>query len=117
MNLVILTGRLGKDPEVRYTPKGTAYCRFTLATTERRGGKTTTLWNDMVAWAKLAEVCGQYLSKGSKIGIRGHIAKSSWEKDGVKRTTTEIVIDELEFLGEKHRNDQAPPEEGMELPF
>jgi single-strand DNA-binding protein len=119
MNIVILTGRLGKDPELRYTPKGVAYCRFTLATTERYSGQTKTLWNDIVAWGKLAEICGKHLSKGAKIGIRGRIAKSTWEKEGAKRTTTEIVIDELEFLGEKHQADQAPPEtdSGLNLPF
>jgi len=104
VNKVILVGNLGADPEVRYTADGTAVCKFRIATTERfkdRQGnmQERTEWHRIVAWRKLAEICGQYLSKGKQVYIEGKIRNDSWEKDGVKQFSYEIVADTMQMLG------------------
>ncbi len=104
MNKVILIGNLGADPDVRYTAGGTAVCKFSLATTRRFTGKDgqkqeKTEWHRIVAWAKLAEICGQYLTKGKKVMIEGRIEYGSYEKDGVKHYTTDIIAENMEMLG------------------
>jgi single-strand DNA-binding protein len=104
---------------MRYTAGGTAYCRFSLAVTERYKGETKTIWLNLIAWGKLAEICTKYLTKGSKIGIRGKFSQSTYTKDGVKKTNTEILIEELEFLNEKgdkeRTSEPSPPPD--DLPF
>jgi single-strand DNA-binding protein len=104
MNRVMLIGRLGKDPEMRYTPSGTPLVKFSLATsrkfTDREGQKQEkTEWHRVVAWRKLAEICGQYLFKGKQIMIEGRIEYDFYEKDGVKHFTTDIVAENMEMLG------------------
>jgi single-strand DNA-binding protein len=106
VNKVILVGRLGQDPEIRYTQNGTAVCNFTLATTEtytpKDGGQREekTEWHRIVAWARLAEICGEYLSKGKQVYIEGRLQTRSWEdREGNKRTTTEIVATQMQMLG------------------
>lgn len=104
MNRVILIGNLGGDPEVRYTAGGTAVGKFSLATSRKFTGKDgqkqeKTEWHRIVAWAKLAEICGQYLTKGKKVMIEGRIEYGSYEKDGVKHYTTEIIAENMEMLG------------------
>ncbi len=104
MNKVILVGNLGADPEVRYTAGGTAVCKFSLATSRRFTGKDgqkqeKTEWHRIVAWSKLAEICGQYLSKGKQVVIEGRIEYGSYEKDGVKHYTTDIVAENMTMLG------------------
>lgn len=107
VNKVILVGRLGKDPEVKYTQGGTAIARFSLATDEvwkdQSGEKQQkTEWHNIVAWNKLAEICGQYLAKGRLVYIEGRLQTRSWEdKEGNKRTTTEIRADNMVMLGGK----------------
>ncbi len=97
VNKVILIGNLGKDPELRYTANGTAVCQFPLATTDR---KDTTEWHNIVVWNKLAEVANQYLKKGRTVYIEGRISTNSWEdKEGNKRYRTEIIANQLQFLG------------------
>jgi single-strand DNA-binding protein len=113
INKVILVGNLGADPEVRYTASGTAVARFNVATTERFKGQDgnwqdRTEWHRVVAWSKLAEICGQYLSKGSQVYIEGKIQSSTWEKDGVKRTSYEIRADTMQMLGPKRGQDREP---------
>ena len=113
INKVILVGNLGADPEVRYTAGGTAVARFNVATTERFKGQDgnwqdRTEWHRIVAWAKLAEICGQYLSKGSQVYIEGKIQSSTWEKDGVKRTSYEIRADTMQMLGPRRSQDREP---------
>ena len=103
-NKVILLGRLGSDPEVRYTPGGTAVCKLSLATsrkyTDKQGQKQEkTAWHKLVAWGKLAEICGKYLKKGAQIYTVGYLDYGSYEKDGVKHYTTDIVMNELVMLG------------------
>lgn len=107
VNKVILVGNLGKDPELRYTPSGTAVATFSLATTERfkdRDGnrQEKTEWHNIVAWRQLAEICGKYLHKGKQVYIEGKIQTRSYDdRDGNKRYTTEIVVDQMQMLGSK----------------
>jgi single-strand DNA-binding protein len=107
MNKVLLIGRLGKDPEVRYTPDGTMVTNFSMATDEYRKDKSgervqRTEWHRIVTFGKLAEICGNYLSKGKLIFIEGRIQTQSWEdKEGNKRYTTEIVASDMRMLDSK----------------
>jgi single-strand DNA-binding protein len=116
VNKVILVGRLGKDPEVKYTQGGTPVARFSLATDEiwkDQGGEKQqrTEWHNIVAWSKLAEICGQYLRKGRLIYIEGRLQTRSWEdKDGNKRSTTEVRADNMVMLSAKF--EETRPERG-----
>ncbi len=107
VNKAIVVGRLGADPEVRYTQGGRAVANFNLATSEQWKDKETgekkerTEWHRIVAWARLGEICGQYLTKGSQVYIEGRLQTRSWEKDGVTRYTTEIVAAEMQMLDSK----------------
>jgi single-strand DNA-binding protein len=104
MNKVIIAGRLGQAPELKHTPAGAAVCNFTVATSKKWKDKNgqaqeKTEWHRVVAWAKTAELCDQYLNKGSKVLIEGEIATRSWEdKEGNKRYTTEIICSQIEFM-------------------
>jgi single-strand DNA-binding protein len=106
VNKVILLGHLGADPEVKYLSNGTTVANFRMATSENRvnktsGEKTTiTEWHRVVAFGRLAEICGEYLSKGKQVYIEGRIRTRSWDdKDGNKRYTTEIVANQMQMLG------------------
>ncbi|MFQ5428262.1 MAG: single-stranded DNA-binding protein [Thermodesulfobacteriota bacterium] len=106
VNKVILLGNLGADPEVRYLPSGVAVANFSLATTEtytKDGEKVTkTEWHKIVAFRRLGEICGEFLSKGKQVYIEGKIQYRDWEdKDGNKRYSTEIVADTMQMLGSK----------------
>ncbi len=104
VNKVILIGNLGKDPEVKYFPNGDAFCNTTVATseswTDKASGekKERTEWHNVVFTKKLAEIVGQYLKKGSKIYVEGSLRTRKWEKDGVERYTTEIVVQDMQML-------------------
>lgn len=105
INKAILVGNLGRDPEVSYTPSGTAVAKFSIATSERWKDKNSgemqerTEWHRITAFGRLAEICGEYLSKGRQVYIEGRIQTSSWEKDGVTRYTTEIIASDMKMLG------------------
>jgi single-strand DNA-binding protein len=105
VNKVILIGNLGKDPELKYTPSGTAVAKFSLATNERFKDKSgewqdRTEWHNIVAWQRTAEIAAEYLKKGRTVYIEGRIQTRSWEdKEGQKRYTTEIVAQDLVLLG------------------
>lgn len=105
VNKVILVGNLGQDPEIRYMADGTAVTTFRIATSESWKDKQTgekreqTEWHRIVAWRRLGEICGQYLSKGSQVYVEGKMQTRSWEKDGVTRYTTEVVASTVQFLG------------------
>jgi single-strand DNA-binding protein len=107
VNKVILIGRLGKDPEVKYTPSGAPVAKFTLATDEvfkDRSGEQQkrTEWHNIVAWNKLAEICGEYLTKGKQVYIEGSIRSRQWEDQaGNKRTAYDIVARDMRMLGSK----------------
>jgi single-strand DNA-binding protein len=110
VNKVILIGRLGKDPDVRYTPDGTMVTNFTLATDEQRKDKNgekvqKTEWHRIVTFGKLAEICGNYLVKGKLVFVEGRIQTNSWEdKEGVKRFSTEIIASNMRMLDSKGQN-------------
>ena len=114
VNKVILVGRLGKDPEIKYASNGTAVANFSIATTEKwtdSNGekKESTEWHRIVAWSKLAEICGEYLRKGTQVYIFGKLQTRSWEDSaGNKRYTTEIVVKEMKMLGGRERTQDAP---------
>ena len=99
INKVILIGNVGGDPETRYLPNGNAVTNLTLATSDSWRDKQTgqmqerTEWHRISLFGKIAEIAGQYLSKGSKVYIEGRLQTREWEKDGVKRYTTEIIVD------------------------
>ena len=106
VNKVILIGNLGADPEVKYLSNGTTVANFRMATSENRvnkasGEKTTiTEWHRIVAFGRLAEICGEYLSKGKQVYVEGRIRSRSWEgKDGTRKFTTEIVATQMQMLG------------------
>ncbi len=107
LNKAILIGNLGRDPEVRYTPSGLGIANFNIATSEswtnKEGEKETrTEWHRIVAFGKLGEICGEYLSKGKQVYIEGRIQTRDWEdKDGIKRYTTEIVASQMLMLGSR----------------
>jgi len=107
VNKVILVGNVGRDPELRYTQGGQPVASFSVATNERfkdRDGnwKDRTEWHRIVAWARLAEICGEYLRKGSQVYIEGRIQTRDWEdKEGNKRQTTEVVALSMQMLGRR----------------
>ena len=107
LNKVMLIGRLGKDPEIKYTPSGAPVAKFSLATDEvfkDRAGEQQrrTEWHNIVAWNKLAEICGEYLTKGKQVYIEGSIRSRQWEdQSGNKRTAYEIVAREMKMLGSR----------------
>ena len=104
VNKVILIGNAGVDPELRYTPGGTAVSNFSIATneswTDSSGERQErTEWHRIVVWGRLAEICNQYLRKGSKVYVEGRLQTRSWEgQDGVKRYTTEVVARDMQLL-------------------
>ena len=115
VNKVILIGNLGGDPDTRYMPNGNAVCNITLATSDSWKDKNTgqlqerTEWHRVVFFGKLAEIAGQYLRKGSKVYVEGRLQTREWEKDGIKRYTTEIVVDmqgTMQLLGGRPQGDQ-----------
>ena len=110
INKVIIIGRLGRDPEVRYMPDGTAVANFSVATSDEWKDKQTgekkerTEWRRIVAWRALGEICGKYLSKGRQVYIEGKLQTRSWEKEGATQYTTEIVASDVQFLGTRDDN-------------
>lgn len=136
INKVILVGRLGADPEVRYTQDGTMVTNFRMATDETRKDKsgervTRTEWHRIVTFGKLAEICGNYLSKGRLVYVEGRIQTRAWEdNEGTKRYTTEIVAQNMQMLeskgqtadqyGESQYSGSSLAEQGMpddDVPF
>lgn len=123
VNKVILVGTCGQDPETRYTPGGTAITNLSLATSEQWTDKQTgqkvekTEWHRVALFGKVAEIAGEYLRKGSQCYIEGRLQTREWEKDGVKRYTTEVVVDmggTMQLLGgraEGGGNGQRHPQE------
>lgn len=117
INKVILIGNLGDDPEVRRMPNGNAVANITLATSESWNDRNTgqkqerTEWHRVAFFGRLAEVVGQYLRKGSKIYVEGRLQTREWEKDGVKRYTTEVIVDmrgTMQMLDSRQTDQQQP---------
>src|SRR5262245_43411016 len=106
VNKVILIGRLGKDPELKYTASGTPFCRFSMATDDVWNDKATgerqekTEWHNIVVWDRLAEICNQYLTKGRLVYIEGSLQTREWDdQEGNKRRTTEVRARDMVMLG------------------
>lgn len=116
LNLCCFIGRLGKDPEVRYTAGGDAVASFSIAVGEswkdkETGDKTESVeWVRCVAWRRLAEVVGEYLTKGSQVHVSGKMKTRKWQdRDGNDRYTTEITVNQLQMLGSKKDKDDERP--------
>jgi single-strand DNA-binding protein len=106
LNKVMLIGHLGKDPELRYTPGGAAVATLSLATTEAYKDKDGNWqerpeWHRLVVWNKQAETAAEYLKKGQQIFVEGRLQTRTWEKDGQKHYTTEIIVQHFQMLGRK----------------
>ena len=127
MNVCTFIGRLGKDPDMRYTTSGKAVVSFSLAV-NRDGKRDETDWIDFVAWEKAAELISQYCHKGDLIGVTGSLYRKEWEKDGQKRYAHEVKVNRIDFCGGSKRS-EAPAAatasggwspmvvDGGELPF
>lgn len=113
LNKVILIGRLGRDPEVRYMPNGEAVCNFSVATSEawndRNGQRQErTEWHNITMYRRLAEIAGQYLKKGSQVYLEGKIQSRKYtDKNGVERTAYDIIVNEMKMLGGGSDGQQA----------
>lgn len=129
VNKVLLIGRLGNNPEIRYTNTGSAVANFNIATSENWTDKNgqrqeRTEWHKIVVWGKLAELCEKYLSKGRQCFVEGKLQTRSWDdKDGNKRYTTEVVATTVQFLGTAagasasgERMNSASMDQGMDMP-
>lgn len=120
VNKVILVGNLGQDPDVKFMPSGDAVCNLSLATSESWKDKQgqvqeKTEWHRVCVFGKLAEICGEYLRKGSQVYFEGKLQTRKWNKDGVDMYTTEIKVDgfdgKMQMLGGKTDNQQAPQQQ------
>jgi len=124
LNRVQLIGRLGKDPETRFTPTGKKVCHFSMAVDRRwrtAEGETkkATDWFNVEAWGRLGEVCQEYLGKGSLIYIEGRLQINQYEKEGEKRYATKVVALAMQMLDRKPEEEEpiSPPPEEEEFPF
>lgn len=114
-NKIIIVGHLGRDPELRYTPSGTAVCDFSVATSERRRGREgssegeeITTWFRVSMWGRQAEVANQYLQKGKLVYVEGRLSQREWtDRDGNKRTSLEVHGTDMQFIGS--RSDEGSP--------
>ena len=116
LNKVMILGNLGRDPEVRHTQSGKTVANFSVATTDAWGQgedrQERTEWHQVVVWGKPAETCGQYLRKGRQVLIEGRLQTRDYEdREGVKRYVTEIVAQQVQFLGGKNGNGAAGGED------
>ena len=112
VNKVILIGRLGQDPEMKAVGQGTTVTRLNVATSENWVGKDgqkqeRTEWHRITVWGKLAEICGKYLAKGRQVYVEGRLQTRSWEDNGVKKYSTEIVATTVQFLGSANNENSA----------
>lgn len=119
MNKTLLVGRLSKDPELKYTQSGTAVCNFTVAVNRRTKNAEGNYDADFIsctAWNKTAEFVGQYFTKGQTIGLEGRIQNRSYDaQDGSKRFVTEVVAEQVEFVGSKPQNENKASQMGQEI--
>ncbi len=117
LNKVMIIGRLGRDPEMRYTPSGRPVTTFSVATsrswnTSEGERRTETEWFNVVAWGNLAEICKQYLNKGQQVYVEGRLQTRYWDDaEGNKHSSTEIVANEMIMLGDRRDNNQHLEEE------
>lgn len=110
LNKVMIIGHLGRDPEMRYTAEGTPVANFSVATSEKYKDKENTEWHRVVAFARLAEICGEYLRKGKQVYVEGRLQTRKWtDKDGHDKYTTEIVASDMRMLGRREDGGGGPP--------
>ena len=124
VNKVIIVGNLGRDPEIRYTPNGSAVCNVSVATTrswknKESGDKSEeTEWHRVVFYDKLAEIAGEYLKKGRSVYVEGRLKTRKWQdKDGVEKYTTEIVASDMQMLGSREGMGQGAPSGGEDSSY
>jgi len=126
LNKVMIIGRLGRDPEMRYTPSGKPVTTFSVAThrswnTSEGERKTETEWFNVVAWGNLAEICKEFLTKNRLVYVEGRLQTRHWDDaESVKHTSVEIVANEMIMLDERRENESSPeatPTEEDEFPF
>ena len=130
LNKVIIIGRLGRAPEVRYMPNGEAVCNFSVATSEKYTDKNgqrqeATEWHNVTMYRKLAEIAGEYLKQGSQVYLEGKIQSRKYQgKDGVERTAYDIIVNEMKMLGgnaqtpaQKPQPAQAQDDISDDVPF
>lgn len=108
INTITIVGRLGRDPELRYTQAGKAVASFSLAV-DRRGKDAGTDWFQVTAWERLGELCNEHLKKGRQAAIRGRMQSNQREKDGVKTTYWEVVAEEVQFIGPREEESAPAP--------
>lgn len=106
VNKVILLGNLGRDPEVSYTPGGMAVCKFSIATSRKVKGEDVTSWHRCTAFDKRGETIGRYVSKGQQLYVEGELQYGQYEKDGITRYTTDVIVNQFSFVGSKQDNGQ-----------
>ena len=114
INRVVLVGRITRDPEVQQTNTGIPYVRFSLACNrpfKNQSGERQADFINLIAWGKTAEFITKYFNKGDMIAVRGSLQTRSYEKDGVKRTLTEVLVDKVSFCGGKVGKKEEPKEE------
>jgi len=120
-NKIIIVGNLGRDPELRYTPQGTAVCNFSMATTDKRRDKSgefqdVTTWFRVTLWDKKAEVAAKYLTKGSQVYIEGRLKLDEWtDRDGNTRTTLDVTGTDMQFVGSGAPRDTGYSSEAPEM--
>ena len=134
MNVVHLIGRIGKQPEIRYSQSGTAICNVSLATSKKINGEDKTEWHRLLAFGKTAELIEKHINKGDQLGIEGEIRYCQYESDGVTKYTTDIVVNRIHFIGGRSQGNQNQgqpqsqqqgydqqsqpvPDEGDSIPF
>ena len=125
VNNCMFIGRLGRDPESRFTQSGKTVVNFSIACSEKRGGEEYTEWVNIVAWDKLGEICAQYLQKGSLVYISGRMQTRKWQdQSGTDRYTTEIIAREMKMLDGKQDSERqqtnesySPPSASDAVPF
>lgn len=120
VNKCFISGNLGFDPDIKYLPSGDAICNFRVASGWKTKDKEGTEWVPVTAFGKLAEICGEYLKKGSKVLVVGRWTTRSWEKDGEKRYATELKADEVHFLDSKPKGERQESKDDFQsddVPF
>lgn len=112
MNLIIVVGRLGRDPELTHTRDGKAVAKFSIAVQDDSGKNKEPLWLNIIAWEKLAEICHQYLTKGREVLVRGRLSIRDYESKGERKTATEVVAEKVRFFGSGEKNEAKPAPAG-----
>jgi len=121
LNQCNFIGRIGRDPEIKYTQDGTAIANFSIAVSEswksKDGQKKEKIeWVRCVAWRKLAEIIGEYVHKGQQIFVSGKFTSREWERDGIKRYISEIVVNDMQMLGGRSQSDVADKSKPVQKP-